>query len=1301
MSRALLSIVSGVALACAIVGCASPPSVTPPAADPVTTAPTSAATSWRLSAGGGSSVRVETTDGAAIELRTVALGHGVARRPLADVAPSLASDRATVSHGECVEEVELHGRRVEQRWRFATRPSEGGDLSVQVALGGVTFVSAQSDGLYFDTGVPGVRARYSHATWVDADGHRTAVDARWDGGRITLSVPDEVLRRSSYPAVLDPTLDTLLDADPGWTASLPYKSQFSGSVVISPDGSTGAVVWTEQRMLVPAGMTSDGMNVLVARFDPATGTVIDRAGIPLYTTPQYLSGALSGRGAQPTVAASTSRFVITVPLGARLDVFSIPQRGAISVRPTPWAMSRTGVTITDGTVGCIGNTCLALASGGSIFGSRFDAPSLAPLDASPVTLVASVSAYPGTMSMTTNGSEYLAAWSTSTVGPFIRRFAGDATAPLGSTVQLGTTYGGPTTIVDDPTGWIIGWASTPSTTAATYAMRRASTDLTLSPLVTIGPGSGRPALARLGGTLGLALPVQLSSGASQLQFARFDATTLALLDRTARVIAGPSGANAAYAMLATAGSRWLLGVQWHNSRYGLIGVSTSLASWATTHVNDDGTTDPTFVDLTGSNPKQEEPRIATDGTYALVVWEEQRAEGLAVMGTRVRMSDGALVDATPVRISPVSDRFAGCPSVTAGGGSFFVSWVSAPNELVYYLCYGVAHGMRLDPATLSPRDATSTALDPVAFTSVAKGRDASGFDGTSFVTLVQGTDGHYLMRERASDGVVTTPGGEFLYATTYFDGLSTGLPISCDTSGCVTWGNRYASGHHQQVVLGLPGGAWPTTVTTSDFGSFFTRYPPLSVVVRGTQAYKTSGVALATFSTSGTSRGGPLNSIPVPTYLNLAVAPTGESLITTLTSDRASVYDVDSSLTVNTTPWSLNPATTQAVRPAAAASLGPGRWLVVYDELMIDSPQGNRRLRFALAHGPTTGAANGARCAIGSECSTGFCVDGVCCNASCGGTVSGDCQACSVAAGATVDGTCGLLRAGQVCRAASGACDTAEVCSGAASVCPADVLRPDGTPCGDTLVCNGIEQCRAGSCNGSNPPVCDDHDPCTADMCAEPGGCRSVPIAGCGLDASTPDVSAVDAAVDGVIADVATPDAMTVDATVGDVVSRDAVTSDVIADAATPDVVADVARPDAVTDAATPDAIVRDASVEDASPADVAMPDAVTRDASVEDAITSDVVPGDVSASDATSVDASDDATSGDDVARADAFVGDGATETTSGASSGCGCDVPGRASSARLDGLAAAAALVVSRRRRRPGGHAQRAAARSTAPPR
>ncbi|HRI65111.1 MAG TPA: hypothetical protein PK156_12770 [Polyangium sp.] len=102
-------------------------------------------------------------------------------------------------------------------------------------------------------------------------------------------------------------------------------------------------------------------------------------------------------------------------------------------------------------------------------------------------------------------------------------------------------------------------------------------------------------------------------------------------------------------------------------------------------------------------------------------------------------------------------------------------------------------------------------------------------------------------------------------------------------------------------------------------------------------------------------------------------------------------------------------------------------------------------------------------CVANSECTSGFCVDGVCCDTACGGSDTTDCQACTIAAGGMTNGTCSAASPGVVCRAAADVCDVEEVCDGLSMVCPADAFTTAGTVCRISLgecdveeVCDGI-----------------------------------------------------------------------------------------------------------------------------------------------------------------------------------------------------------------------------------------------------
>src|SRR5262245_24339229 len=59
------------------------------------------------------------------------------------------------------------------------------------------------------------------------------------------------------------------------------------------------------------------------------------------------------------------------------------------------------------------------------------------------------------------------------------------------------------------------------------------------------------------------------------------------------------------------------------------------------------------------------------------------------------------------------------------------------------------------------------------------------------------------------------------------------------------------------------------------------------------------------------------------------------------------------------------------------------------------------------------------------------------------------------------------------------------------------VDQPDGSSCSDGNVCTGEETCHGGNCVNAPDLDCNDDNPFAPVSCATPGGCRNTPIAGC------------------------------------------------------------------------------------------------------------------------------------------------------------------------------------------------------------
>ncbi|MBI5511968.1 MAG: hypothetical protein HY903_24690 [Deltaproteobacteria bacterium] len=191
----------------------------------------------------------------------------------------------------------------------------------------------------------------------------------------------------------------------------------------------------------------------------------------------------------------------------------------------------------------------------------------------------------------------------------------------------------------------------------------------------------------------------------------------------------------------------------------------------------------------------------------------------------------------------------------------------------------------------------------------------------------------------------------------------------------------------------------------------------------------------------------------------------------------------------------------------------------------------------------------GEACVEHRQCSTGHCVDGVCCDTRCGDGSGDDCQACGVAAGGSADGACGPRGSGMSCNDGL-FCTVADTCSGSACIgqaracvvgiscrtgacdegldqCTGEPVA-DGAFCDDDRYCTVTDTCIAGECVGAGEPcpgadgdadcsescdeasdactlidggsTCDDGDPCTQSDECQLGACLGAVRACVALD---------------------------------------------------------------------------------------------------------------------------------------------------------------------------------------------------------
>ncbi|WP_438026719.1 thrombospondin type 3 repeat-containing protein [Sorangium sp. So ce233] len=193
---------------------------------------------------------------------------------------------------------------------------------------------------------------------------------------------------------------------------------------------------------------------------------------------------------------------------------------------------------------------------------------------------------------------------------------------------------------------------------------------------------------------------------------------------------------------------------------------------------------------------------------------------------------------------------------------------------------------------------------------------------------------------------------------------------------------------------------------------------------------------------------------------------------------RASIYDQA------TGEWSLGPSLRHARSDHTATALLDGRVLIAggYFGARYSYPLGSllfTELATGSAELVTRRGAPGASCSSAFDCGSGFCVDGVCCDARCDGA----CEACSVAGGGEADGVCSPLT--------GPSCDDGNACTGG-DACEAGACAGapvgDGAPCDDGDACTQTDACQAGACVGSAPVTCAAAGVCHVSLCDPASG---------------------------------------------------------------------------------------------------------------------------------------------------------------------------------------------------------------------
>lgn len=200
-------------------------------------------------------------------------------------------------------------------------------------------------------------------------------------------------------------------------------------------------------------------------------------------------------------------------------------------------------------------------------------------------------------------------------------------------------------------------------------------------------------------------------------------------------------------------------------------------------------------------------------------------------------------------------------------------------------------------------------------------------------------------------------------------------------------------------------------------------------------------VSNGTWSSAGTMTSARVGHAMV--VLPTSIVANGKLLVTGGSSTGSNTLS-SAELFSDTTVWTATPSMPGALQGAQAVVLS-GNMVLVAGGLSSSTTVSTSAYLYD--------ASFGLGCTSNSQCASGFCSQGVCCDSACTGT----CGACNLAGHL---GTCTPLASGTVCRAQNGACDVAETCNGSSLNCPADAVQPVGAVCRSAVsTCDVPEVC--------------------------------------------------------------------------------------------------------------------------------------------------------------------------------------------------------------------------------------------------
>jgi MYXO-CTERM domain-containing protein len=628
----------------------------------------------------------EVTRGAPILIATRAIRAGTVGLDVdyRSAKVDAGSGHLVITRAAATELVRNFEAGVEQSWRFDASPGEG-DLVVEVEVGG-ELVGETAGGLHF-AGSGELGLRYSHATWIGADGRETRIPAHHQDGLVRMTVPGAIVAATAFPALLDPIIGPEVAVDTP-TSGTPGARSFEPAVAFS--GTDYLAVWRDTRF----GLTSDIFGTRLT----GGGVVLDPLGIAIAEAP---TNALRN----PTVAFVGSQFLVAWEDrsggNADIDAATVSTEAAVVALDS---VASTAAAETVPQLAARGNEALlvfrstATVRGALYTAGDFEAPFDISNGADPV-----VAADPT--------GDYLVAWSQGADDPDLRgQLVDDAGGLVGTAFDISDgngTQAEPAASFNG-TNYVVLWRRNADIFGARITPLGLVLDTHLEGANVVGgvPITTAPAMQRN--------PTVACAGAACLAawVDLRDAEALAS-DVYAVVISNAFNVGQEFPVAAldrlqeevsatAAGTGWFL--VWRDTSTGIqYPYGTRIAS-------DGSIVDPDPILLLSGNNAQVQPAIERSDDGWLLLWSDSRNLANDVLGSRFD-GTGTLVDEEPQTVSE-AERLQIAPALTFDGSQFVAAWSDARAATRDIFAGRIAtDGSRLDDdgfnVTSAPRDQTS------------------------------------------------------------------------------------------------------------------------------------------------------------------------------------------------------------------------------------------------------------------------------------------------------------------------------------------------------------------------------------------------------------------------------------------------------------------------------------------------------------------------------------------------------------------------------------------------------------------